>query len=166
MDCENKILLKISLDSEDDYLNFRFVAEKALVELDFRLKKKLLICLTELIQNNIIHNQSSTCQIEVYSSDNQIFIKSKQRLSFENIKNIENKLSLINRMSIPDLEALKRINIIKAVEENRVSPGNGLIICRIKSENKIDLNIINGTKKNNSEEINIFVKTNFNGKDN
>ncbi len=158
MNSGNEILLSITPETNEDYENFRFLTESAFEGFPINLRKKLLFCITELIQNNYIHNRGNKSEIMVYRTNKQVIIESKQEVSKDNYLKIEKQVQQINNMDISALEELKINNIKESSEKKQVSPGNGLLTCRIKSGNLISININSNTNPEKTG-ISIFVKT-------
>jgi hypothetical protein len=157
MSFETKILIDLVLKSEADYQNFRYSLEKSLSTLSLPERKKLLICATELIQNNYIHNNASELKISIYRNPLQTIIESTQFLIKDDCEKIKEHLLLINNTEIPILQQQKTENIKKSSEKLEGSPGNGLILCRLKSGNTIDFKII--SEKKDVFQTVIIIKT-------
>lgn len=166
MQQENKIVLNYEFNLPDDYHNFNLIIESALKEHNIVSAKKILICSTELIQNNIIHNNLSPSKIEISTNYDTTIIEYSQIAVAENYFKINSLIDTINNISILSIKEKIRNNIIK---ENRESScGNGLMICRYKSGNNINVQLINKIISGD-ETIYYFkiqLKINNNDKDN
>lgn len=166
MQQENKIVLNYEFNLPDDYHNFNLIIESALKEHNIVSAKKILICSTELIQNNIIHNNLSPSKIEISTNYDTTIIEYSQIAVAENYFKIKSLIDTINNISILSIKEKIRNNIIK---ENRESScGNGLMICRYKSGNNINVQLINKIISGD-ETIYYFkiqLKINNNDKDN
>ncbi|MBN2776355.1 MAG: hypothetical protein JXR36_01855 [Bacteroidales bacterium] len=103
------------------------------------ITKRILACSIELIQNNIIHNKNKPSEIIISETEDTIDLKISQSILFYDAQNI---LKIINSINQNNIEALKIIYRQNLSGEEKTT-GNGLIICRIKSENKIKFNCTN-----------------------
>jgi hypothetical protein len=95
-----------------------------------------LIIATELVQNNIIHNNSNPCVLKIYENYDDIILEITQEINKTQLEIILNKISCINNYSDETLKDIYKKNIVNS-SEKRV--GNGLILCRIKSGNIIEI---------------------------
>jgi hypothetical protein len=157
------ILINLVLKTEADYQNFRYSLEKSLSTLSIAERKKLLICATELIQNNYIHNNANDLKISIYQNSQQTIIESTQFLIEDDVEKIKKRLQLINKTEIQILKKQKIENIQKSLDKLESSPGNGLIVCRITSGNTIDFRLV--CKEQEIFQTVITIKTDKHGKD-
>lgn len=103
------------------------------------IRKKILICSTEIIQNNIIHNENinnnSYFSIN-FQRINQKFLSTYTHLlSKKSAITILEKIDFINSKTIEELQTIYQLNLINPSLNNSV--GNGLITCKLKSKNNI-----------------------------
>ena len=117
--------------------------ESQLAEIERPLRKRIVSCAIELIQNNIIHNSGNEILVNAYESDNQITLNTYRKLSDANAIILQNKILDINNKSIFQLKELFKQNLNN--ESATQGTGNGLILCRLKSDSEIDTNSDGGT---------------------
>lgn len=122
-------------ENKDNYIN---LIEKGLVYCPELIRKKILICSTEIIQNNIIHNKNrftnSYFSINFTRINNKFYTNYTQILEKKTAKILIEKIDLVNSKSLEELKEIYENNIL---EENNNSAGNGLITCKLKSKNSI-----------------------------
>ncbi|HOZ31098.1 MAG TPA: DUF6272 family protein [Bacteroidales bacterium] len=132
----DKSVIEIVLNKRDDFDNFRYKLEIAFSQICNKTKKKLLIIATELIQNNIIHNNSNPCKLKIFNKDRFLILEMAQTTDKNKIEIIKKIINSINCLDENSLKEKYRNNIINCQGNN---VGNGLILCRLKSENPIML---------------------------
>ncbi len=104
------------------------------------IRKKITVCILEIVQNNCIHNDNEDLIIQILKNKT-IKIVFTHKFSIENYLKLKNHIQKINSFSIEELKDIKIQNIISQTKKK--STGNGLIICRIKSGNPIILEELN-----------------------
>lgn len=158
---DEEILLDINLITSSDYENFTSQVESSLSNITGKLKKRIMICVIELIQNNIIHNMASAMSIRIFSINKKIKIESTQALSEEKLTKLKKHIDYINNMDLSTLDNIRRSNLTNTENIQSDSAGNGLITCRLKSTEIIDLktNITKQKNKidNKNNEITIII---------
>ena len=112
--------------------------ESQLAEIEKSLRKRIVSCAIELIQNNIIHNGGSEIVVKAYESDNQITLNTYRKLNHSSTIILQNKILDINNKSIIQLKELFKQNLNN--ESATQGTGNGLILCRLKSDSEIYTN--------------------------
>lgn len=151
----SEIDINLCFNNEHDYDSFRSIIEKALTKTNIKNKKKVLIIATELIQNNIIHNESNPSVLKIFEAQNSLHLEISQNVDKYKLSKITNLINSINNLSIDLLKDTYKKNIISA-DNNQV--GNGLILCRLKSGNKIGTTV----KQNlNNKDFNIQIAIKF-----
>lgn len=128
--------IEIHFNNNQDYDNLRKILESNFLQFTIKTRKKLLIIATELVQNNIIHNNSNPCVLKIYENYENIILEITQEVNKIKLEKILNKISCINNYSDETLKDIYKKNIVNS-SEKRV--GNGLILSRIKSGNKIEI---------------------------
>lgn len=131
--------------------------ESQLAEIGKPLQKRIVSCAIELIQNNIIHNSGNEIVVKAYESDNHITLNTYRKLSDANARILQNKIFDINNKGILKLKELFKQNLNN--ESATQGTGNGLILCRLKSDSEIYTNSDGGT-------FEITLKFNKNGNTN
>lgn len=104
------------------------------------IRKKISVCILEIVQNNCIHNNNEDLIIQILKNKT-IKIVFTHKLIIDNYLKLKNHIQEINSFSIEELKNIKIHNIIS--QSKKKSTGNGLIICRIKSGNPIILEDLN-----------------------
>ncbi|MBO4614060.1 MAG: hypothetical protein J5709_02975 [Bacteroidales bacterium] len=112
--------------------------ESQLAEIEKPLRKRIISCAIELIQNNIIHNSRNEIVVKAYESDNQITLNTYRKLNDSNAIFLQDKILDINNKSIFQLKELFKKNLNN--ESATQGTGNGLILCRLKSDSEIYTN--------------------------
>ena len=74
--------------------------ESQLAEIEKPLRKRIISCAIELIQNNIIHNSRNEIVVKAYESDNQITLNTYRKLNDSNAIFLQDKILDINNKSI------------------------------------------------------------------
>lgn len=112
--------------------------ESQLAEIEKPLRKRIVSCAIELIQNNIIHNSGNEIVVKAYESDNHITLNTYRKLNDSNALFLQNKILDINNKNTFQLKELFKQNISN--ESAAQGTGNGLILCRLKSDSDIYTN--------------------------
>ena len=110
--------------------------ENKLQEIDKPLRKRIISCAIELLQNNTIHNHGNGIDISVTESDNCIRLNTARKLDEKSANFLNNKIHEINNISIDNLKELFKKNL--SAENLIQGTGNGLILCRLKSDSDIE----------------------------
>ena len=112
--------------------------ESQLAEIEKPLRKRIVSCAIELIQNNIIHNSGNEIVVKAYESDNQITLNTYRKLNDSDAIFLRNKILDINNKNTIKLKELFKQNLDN--ESATQGTGNGLILCRLKSDSDIYTN--------------------------
>ena len=112
--------------------------ESQLAEIEKTLRKRIVSCAIELIQNNLIHNSGNGIVVKAYESDNKITLNTYRKLSDANAIILQNKILDINNKDTFQLKELFKQNLNN--ESATQGTGNGLILCRLKSDSEIYTN--------------------------
>ena len=130
-----KIIIKINTKQEN---NPDVFGELLLQKLNFitplGLKKKIISCSIELIQNNLKHNAESANFI-ISEHEKHYLIKIKESVKNELYLKLLSKINTINSKSVDSIKEQYQTNLTK----DNQNTGNGLIFCRLKSENTISI---------------------------
>ena len=117
------------------------------------LKKKIISCSIELIQNNLIHNNHRAIFKIKFDSD-YYYLEITESIKNEVFKNLISDISSINQMG---LDEIKR-RYIKNITKKNGNTGNGFLYCRLKSSNTIS---ILGQKSDIPEHKNTCISIKF-----
>ena len=120
----------------NDCENIVETLESKLQEIDKTLRKRIISCAIELLQNNTIHNKGNGIDISVIESDGRIKLKTARKLDRECGKFLIDKIQEINNISTDNLKELFKKNL--SSENLEQGTGNGLILCRLKSDTDIE----------------------------
>ena len=131
--------------------------ESQLAEIGKSLRKRIVSCAIELIQNNIIHNSGNEIVVKAYESDSQITLNTYRKLNDANTITIQSKILDINNKNTIQLKELFKQNLNN--ESATQGTGNGLILCRLKSDSEIYTN-------SDGDTFEITLKFNKNGNTN
>ncbi len=126
--------MHISAESECE--NIVETLESKLQEIDKPLRKRIISCTIELLQNNTIHNKGNIIDISVSETDNCIRLNTARKLDEKSANFLNNKIQEINNISIDNLKELFKKNL--SAENLIQGTGNGLILCRLKSDSDIE----------------------------
>ncbi len=138
-----KTILSLHFSAGSDSENIVEDLESQLQEIDKPLRKRIISCAIELLQNNTIHNHGNGIDISVAESDNRIKLDTARKLDEKSAKFINNKIQEINNISIDNLKELFKKNL--SVENLEQGTGNGLILCRLKSDSDIETKFLGET---------------------
>ena len=128
MNEKNHILsFSVTAQNRDNYAN---TLENSLSGLDIKVRKRIIICCIELIQNNLKYNQAENINIEISRQGNKLTVNTFRKMS-----------PSINERETSEWQVKYQNNICKEISSE--STGNGLIICKLKSSNDIITNIEN-----------------------
>lgn len=142
MNNNENIIFKWEGEKIEDYNYFLSSVEKSINNIPKTIRKKLIFCLIELVQNAIVHKNKS--KISVIISKGKSFVLQVANISSkENAIITKHHFEQINKHNLKILKEIYNNNLKK--ESNNKSVGNGLILCLIKSEKKIELIINNIT---------------------
>ncbi len=96
------------------------------------LRKRIISCCIELIQNNLKHNHD-IANLSISESQTSFIVVISEKNNYDAIELLQTKIEHINKTSICNL----RENFTKNLEKETKNTGNGLISCRLKSSNII-----------------------------
>ena len=131
-----KTILSLHISAGNDCENIVETLESKLQEIDKPLRKRIISCAIELLQNNTIHNHSNGIDISVIESDGCIKLKTARKLDEISASYLNNKIQEINNISTDNLKELFKKNL--NTENLEQGTGNGLILCRLKSDTAIE----------------------------
>ena len=131
-----KTILSLHFSAGSDCENIVETMENKLQEIDKPLRKRIISCAIELLQNNTIHNHGNGIDISVTESDNCIRLNTARKLDEKSANFLNNKIHEINNISIDNLKELFKKNL--SAENLIQGTGNGLILCRLKSDSDIE----------------------------
>lgn len=148
---KEQILAYFSINADTNISIIIEDIERTLTKLKNKtIAKRIVLCSIELIQNNIIHNNKSS-EILISETENTIILKLSQSIFVNDAQKILKIINSINQLSTDELKTIYKKNLAGDTK----TTGNGLISCRIKSENIIEFNI---TKSHLCETILKFNK--------
>jgi hypothetical protein len=161
-----QISFKHEFHRPDDYRDFNLIIESLIKKHKLNSGKKIVICATELIQNNIIHNNSSPSSIEISTNYNSTIIEYSQTVIAEQFLKINSLIDTINNIDLITIKDKIKNNIMN--DSKNSSCGNGFMICRSKTGNQINLQLINKVFSGNDAfyYFKIQLKINHNDKEN
>ncbi len=131
-----KTILSLHISAGSDCENIVETLESKLQEIDKPLRKRIISCTIELLQNNTIHNKGNIIDISVSETDNCIRLNTARKLDEKSANFLNNKIQEINNISIDNLKELFKKNL--SAENLIQGTGNGLILCRLKSDSDIE----------------------------
>ena len=131
-----KTILSLHFSAESDCDNIVETLENQLQEIDKPLRKKIISCTIELLQNNTIHNKGNGIDISVTETDGCIRLNTTRKLDEKSAIFLSNKIQEINNISTDNLKELFKRNL--SAENLSQGTGNGLILCRLKSDTDIE----------------------------
>lgn len=142
-----KTILSLHFSAGSDCENIVKTLENKLQEIDKPLRKRIISCAIELLQNNTIHNKGNGIDISVTETDDRIRLNTARKLDEKNANSLNNKIQEINNISIDNLKELFKKNL--SAENLEQGTGNGLILCRLKSDTAIETEFYDETFKIN-----------------
>ncbi len=131
-----KTILSLHISAGSDCENIVETLESKLQEIDKPLRKRIISCAIELLQNNTIHNQGNGIDISVAEMNDKIKLNTARKLDLKSVKLLNNKIQEINNISTCNLKELFKKNL--SAENLTQGTGNGLILCRLKSDTDIE----------------------------
>ena len=131
-----KTILSLHFSAGSDCENIVETLENKLQEIDKPLRKRIISCAIELLQNNTIHNKGNGIEISVTESDDFVKLNTARKLDEKSANFLNNKIQEINNISINNLKELFKKNL--SAENLEQGTGNGLILCRLKSDSDIE----------------------------
>lgn len=131
-----KTILSLHFSAGSDCENIVETLENKLQGIDKPLRKRIISCTIELLQNNTIHNHSNGIDISVIESNDCIKLKTARKLDEISANYLNNKIQEINNISVVNLKVLFKKNL--SSENLEQGTGNGLILCRLKSDTDIE----------------------------
>ena len=138
-----KTILSLHISSGSDCENIVETLESKLQEIDKPLRKRIISCAIELLQNNSIHNKGNGIDISVIESNGCIKLKTARKLDEISANYLNNKIQEISNISIVNIKVLFKKNL--SSENLEQGTGNGLILCRLKSDSDIETKFSDGT---------------------
>lgn len=133
---DTKTILSLNFPAGGDYENIVENMDNKLNGIDKPLRKRIISCAIELLQNNTIHNNGNEIHISVIESNDFIKLRTSRKLDGTNSLCLNYKIKEINNISIDDLKKTFKQNISN--ENMEQGTGNGLILCRLKSDSDIE----------------------------
>ncbi len=131
-----KTILSLHISAGSDCENIVETLESKLQEIDKPLRKRIISCAIELLQNNTIHNKGNGIDFSVIESDGCIKLKTARELDEISANYLNNKIQEINNIGTNNLKELFKKNL--SSENLEQGTGNGLILCRLKSDSDIE----------------------------
>ena len=131
-----KTILSLHFSAGSDCENIVETLENKLQEIDKPMRKRIISCAIELLQNNTIHNHGNGIDISVTEMNDCIKLKTARELDIKSINFLNYKIQEINNISIDNLKELFKKNL--SAENLEQGTGNGLILCRLKSDSDIE----------------------------
>ena len=131
-----KTILSLHFSAGSDCENIVETLENKLQEIDKPLRKRIISCAIELLQNNTIHNKGNGIEISVTESDDCVKLNTARKLDEKSANFLNNKIQEINNIDTNNLKELFKKNL--SSENLEQGTGNGLILCRLKSESDIE----------------------------
>ena len=138
-----KTILSLHISAESECENIVETLESQLQEIDKPLRKRIISCTIELLQNNTIHNKGNGINISIIKTDDCIKLNTTRKLNEKSAKFLNNKIREINNISTDNLNELFKKNL--GAENLEQGTGNGLILCRLKSESDIETKFLEET---------------------
>ena len=139
---KNIFFVKLSFPLNKD--NYHIIIEDLLKNqsyFDKKMKKNILICVIELIQNIFKHNILfknnifNHIDIECNLLKNKVIVKISQIINQEQLLKLIDIINGINNISLEEIKG----QYIKNLENNDSEHvGNGLLLCKLKSQNQIN----------------------------
>lgn len=132
--------------SIDDYSLLISKVESTVNFLSKGQKKKLLICLIELLQNVFIHNKNESANITIIKTD-ILTLEVSNNVGIAQANYLETIFKSLLKYNKAELKEMYANNLKSETTSN--SAGNGIILCLLKSNKKMNLliNNVNNTKK-------------------
>lgn len=124
------------ISAKNDYENIVETLDSQLQKIDKTLRKRIISCAIELLQNNTIHNKGNGIDISIIENDVCIKLNTARKLDEKSANFINNKIQDINNISADNLKELFKKNL--SAENLTQGTGNGLILCRLKSDTAIE----------------------------
>lgn len=131
-----KTILSLHFSAGSDCENIVETLESQLQEIEKPLRKRIISCAIELLQNNTIHNHSNGIDISVTEISGCIKLNTTRKLDEKSAISLNNKIQEINNISTDNLKELFKKNL--SAENLEQGTGNGLILCRLKSDSDIE----------------------------
>lgn len=151
---QESIIYKLKIWNQESRDNF---ASSLIENLDSinptGLRKKIINCSIELIQNNIKHNTHFS-ELSICEDKDFYTINITEQIEIKNYLKIKSKIDKINQFTLDGLQDIFKNNLTK----NAKNTGNGLIFCRLKSANPISIKNLKSDK--NLNDIKISLKFN------
>lgn len=138
-----KTILSLHFSAGSDCENIVETLESQLQKIDKPLRKRIISCAIELLQNNTIHNKGNIIDISVSETDNCIRLNTARKLDEKSANFLNNKIQEINNIDTNNLKELFKKNL--SSENLEQGTGNGLILCRLKSDSDIETKFSDGT---------------------
>ena len=102
----------IANDNIPEYLieNLQLITPKT-------MRKKIVVCSIELIQNNLKHNPEYTAKLSITENINEYVISIKETINKSKLENLKNKINEINKTEIDQLNQIYNQNL----ENNQIN---------------------------------------------
>ncbi len=130
-----KNIFSFSVSTTENKENFVEILENNLQGIDKSVRKRIILCTIELIQNNLIYNQNEAIQISIIENSCEIQLQTKRKILQSEAENLIKKIVEVNSYNNQFLKDLYLENLKS--ENANTSTGNGLIVCKYKSDGDI-----------------------------
>lgn len=135
----SKLLYINTLRDEADYRDFHTSINKALENLGTTLRKKLLLCSIELIQNNLIHNTNRTLEYSLFEDGQEYVVQTCFHTDLLHYRRLSSFVGSVNSLTEAELGERYLTNLQKPITSDATPTHNGFLLCRRKSGHAIGL---------------------------
>lgn len=128
-------ILSLCVSESKNRENFTDIIDESLSQLDKTIRRRIVSCAIELIQNNLKYNTSEDIIVELTEEDGTYLLNTSRNLDQETCNMLIEKIEEINSTEHETLKRRFLSNLDK--DDTASSTGNGLILCRLKSDDVI-----------------------------
>lgn len=128
-------ILSLEVSKSKNSENFVEILNNSLQNEIVQLKKRIVSCAIELIQNTLIHNTEESIFTIIEKQGTRIILSTHQQITHNAALNIIEQINIINGKNSEGLKSTYRYNLENS--NGKQNTGNGLIVCRMKSDRDI-----------------------------
>lgn len=127
--------MTIFVSRDKNRYNFTDTIDESLSHLCKNIRKRIVSCAIELIQNNLIYNTDKEIVVEISENEDFYILHTTRKSDNDTCRMLIAKIKEINATGHETLKKRFTDNLMR--DNQQAGTGNGLILCKLKSGNDI-----------------------------
>ncbi len=124
-----------------NYNNLIHSIEKSLSQFPKTIRKKIILCSIELVQNILLHNDEPDILINISNNNREIVLTVANTTTNKKAGHIITHFNNVNKLNLKELKDLYILNLQKKHKTDDFSVGNGIILCLLKSKKNMEISV-------------------------